>query len=170
MASYNEAINEERIDPLILISKFVLGFLSIHPFNDGNGRMSRLLTLLLLYQQGYIVGKYISVEKIIESTKESYYKSLHENSIGWHENMNSYLPFVTYYLSILLKAYKDFTDRVETIAIDKMGKSERVKDLFSKRVGKISKRDIAVTYPKIMPQFLSVHELKNHLIFYGDNS
>ena len=147
--AYHDAINEERIDPLILISKFVLDFLSIHPFNDGNGRMSRLLTLLLLYQQGYIVGKYLSMEMLIESTNESYYKTLHESSIGWHENKNSYLPFVTYYLSILLKAYKDFSDRVETVAIDKMGKSERVKDLFDKKVGKLSKREIADTYPDI---------------------
>ena len=147
--AYHDAINEERIDPLILISKFVLDFLSIHPFNDGNGRMSRLLTLLLLYQQGYIVGKYISMEMLIESTEESYYKTLHESSLGWHENKNSYLPFVTYYLSILLKAYKDFSDRVETVAIDKMGKSERVKDLFDKKVGKLSKREIADTYPDI---------------------
>lgn len=147
--AYRESINEGRIDPLILISKFVLDFLCIHPFNDGNGRMSRLLTLLLLYQQGYIVGKYISVEMLIERTKESYYETLQESSLGWQENENSYLPFVQYYLSILLKAYRDFSDRVETVAIDKMGKSERVKDLFDKKVGKLSKRDIADIYPDI---------------------
>ena len=147
--AYNEAVNEGRIDPLILISKFVLDFLSIHPFNDGNGRMSRLLTLLLLYQQGYIAGKYISVEMLIESTKESYYEALKESSAGWHENENSYLPFVRYYLSVLLKAYKEFSDRVETVAVDKMGKSERVKDLFDKRLGKLSKREISNIYPDI---------------------
>ena len=148
-SAYHEAVNEGRIDPLILIAKFVLDFLSIHPFNDGNGRMSRLLTLLLLYQQGYIVGKYISVEMLIESTKESYYETLQESSIGWHENENSYLPFVRYYLSVLLKAYKDFSERVETVAVDKMGKSERVRDLFDKKVGKLSKREIADIYPDI---------------------
>ena len=148
-SAYNESINDGRIDPLILISKFVLDFLSIHPFNDGNGRMSRLITLLLLYQQGYIVGKYVSVEMFIESTKESYYETLQESSIGWHENENSYLPFVKYYLSILLKAYRDFSDRVETVAVDKMGKSERVKDIFDKKVHKISKREIADIYPDI---------------------
>lgn len=148
-SEYHKAINENKIDPLILISKFVLDFLSIHPFNDGNGRMSRLITLLLLYQQDYSVGKYISLEMLIESTKESYYETLKASSFGWHENENSYLPFVKYYLSILLKAYKEFSDRVEIVAIDKMGKSERVKDLFDKKIGKISKREIADIYPDI---------------------
>ncbi len=147
--NYNEAINDGRIDPLILISKFVLDFLCIHPFNDGNGRMSRLITLLLLYQQGYVVGKYISVEMLIESTKESYYETLQESSIGWHENENSYLPFIEYYLGVLLKAYRLFTERVETVSVDKLGKSERVKDLFDKKVGKLSKREIADIYPDI---------------------
>ncbi|WP_330363851.1 Fic family protein [Proteocatella sphenisci] len=148
-SAYIEAINEDKIDPLILISKFVLDFLSIHPFNDGNGRMSRLMTLLLLYQQGYIVGKYISIEMIIEGTKESYYEALQESSLDWHKNENSYFPFVKYYLSILLKAYKEFSDRVETVAIDKMSKSERVKDLFDKKIGKLSKREIAEICPDI---------------------
>lgn len=147
--AYHEAINECKIDPLILISKFVLDFLLIHPFNDGNGRMSRLITLLLLYQQDYIVGKYISLEMLIESTKESYYETLKASSQGWHENKNSYLPFVKYYLSILLKAYKEFSERVEVVAIDKMSKSERIKDLFDKKIGKISKREIADIYPDI---------------------
>ena len=86
---------------------------------------------------------------LIESTKESYYESLEKSSIGWDENENSYLPFVNYYLGILLKAYKDFSDRVETVAVDKMGKSERVKDLFDKKVGKLSKKEIAAIYPDI---------------------
>jgi len=147
--AYNEAVREGKIDPLLLISKFVLDFLSIHPFNDGNGRMSRLLTLLLLYQQGYIVGKYISIEMLIESTKESYYDSLKQSSEGWSEDKNTYLPFVRYYLGILLKAYKEFSARVETVVVDKMGKSERVKDLFDKKTAKIAKSDIAMIYPDI---------------------
>ncbi len=148
-STYHEAINEGKIDPLILISKFVLDFLSIHPFNDGNGRMSRLITHLLLYQQGYLVGKYISLEMLIESTKESYYETLKESSQGWHENKNTYLPFAKYYLRVLLKAYKEFADRVETVAVDKISKSERVKDLFDKKIGKIAKREIADIYPDI---------------------
>ena len=112
-SSYNYEIQREIIDPLILIPIFILDFLSIHPFNDGNGRMSRLLTLLLLYKSGYIVGKYISIEKIVENTKETYYDTLQQSSIKWHENKNNYEFFVEYYLGIILSAYKDFSNRVE---------------------------------------------------------
>lgn len=147
--AYHEAINDGKIDPLILISKFVLDFLCVHPFNDGNGRMSRLITLLLLYQQGYIVGKYISFEMLIESTKESYYEMLKLSSYDWANNRNTYLSFVKYYLSILLKAYKEFSERIEIVAVDKTGKSDRVRGLFDKRVGKISKREIKEIYPDI---------------------
>ena len=111
--TFFEALSKNECDPLILISMFTLDFLCIHPFNDGNGRMSRLLTLLLLYRSGYIVGKYVSIEKIIESTKESYYISLRESSDCWHESKNTYLPFVKYNLEIILSAYKDFSSRVE---------------------------------------------------------
>lgn len=147
--AYHRAIEEEKVDPLILIAKFVLDFLSIHPFNDGNGRVSRLITLLLLYQEGYIVGKYVSLEMVIEKTKDSYYETLKQSSQNWIENKNDSLPFVTYYLSVLLKAYKEFSDRVETVAINKVSKSDRVKDLFDKRIGKLSKREIAGIYPDI---------------------
>lgn len=147
--AYQEAKKEEKIDSLILISKFVLDFLCIHPFNDGNGRMSRLLTLLLLYQEGYIVGKYISIEMIIENTKENYYESLKQSSKGWYERKNNLSFFVKYYLSILLKVYKEFSDRVETVEIRGLNKSERVKDIFDKKIGKISKGDIAKIYPDI---------------------
>lgn len=87
---------KEIVDPLILDMMFILDFLCIHPFNDGNGRMSRLLTLLLLYQSGFIVGKYVSIEKIIEESKETYYEALQDSSINWHENKNDYKPFVNY--------------------------------------------------------------------------
>ena len=162
-SSYRKAVNDDRIDPLILISKFVLDFLSIHPFNDGNGRMSRLLTLLLLYQQGYIVGKYISIEMVIESTKESYYETLKESSIGWHNNENSYLQFVRYYLGVLLKAYRDFSERVEPVLIDKMSKSERVKDLFDKTLGKLSK----LLFAKLFDGSVFILNDAEYLIFQG---
>jgi len=146
---YQESIREERVDPLILIPKFVLDFLCIHPFNDGNGRMSRLLTLLLFYQQGYIVGKYVSIEMIIEDTKETYYETLKQSSEGWHEDDNSYLPFVKYYLGVILNAYKEFSNRVEAVAVRGLFKSERVRDLFDKKLGKISKSDIQKICPDI---------------------
>ena len=83
----------------------------IHPFNDGNGRRSRLLTLLMLYKAGYIVGKYVSMEMLIEKTKETYYEALQASSIGWHSRENTYEPFVKYYLGITLKAYNEFENR-----------------------------------------------------------
>lgn len=100
--TFIDAIHAEKYDPLLLIPMFILDFLCIHPFNDGNGRMSRLLTLLLLYRSGYIAGKYISMEMIIEKTKESYYEALQDSSTNWHEGQNSYLPFVKYYLEVIL--------------------------------------------------------------------
>lgn len=106
--AYHYAVNNTEADPLLLIPMFVLDFLCIHPFRDGNGRMSRLLTLLLLYKSEYIVGKYISIEKLIEATKESYYDALQESSQKWHEEENDYLPFATYLLGILVAAYREF--------------------------------------------------------------
>lgn len=144
-----KAIDRSKIDPLILISKFILDFLCIHPFNDGNGRMSRLLTLLLLYQQGYIVGKYISIEMIIEKTKESYYETLEQSSKGWHEGKNNYAPFVKYYLGVILNAYKEFASRVETILNKGLTKSDRIRHIFSNKAGKITKAEIATLCPDI---------------------
>lgn len=147
--SYTREILKEEIDPLLLIPIFILDFLSIHPFNDGNGHMSRLLTLLLLYKSGYIVGKYISIEKIIENTKESYYDTLRKSSIGWHENFNNYQPFVEYYLGIILSAYKDFSDRVEYITNKKLTVKERTETIIKNHLGKISKSEIVNLCPDI---------------------
>lgn len=146
---YLKAIDRSEIDPLLLISKFILDFLCIHPFNDGNGRMSRLLTLLLLYQQGYIVGKYISIEAIIEKTKESYYEALKQSSKGWHEEKNSYAPFVRYHLGVILHAYKEFASRVEPIRNKGFTKSDRIRHIFSNKVGRITKGEIATLCPDI---------------------
>lgn len=144
-----DAIQKRTIDPLLLIPVFILDFLCIHPFNDGNGRMSRLLTLLLLYQNTYIVGKYISIEMMIERTKETYYEVLRLSSVDWHENENDYKPFVKYYLGIVLAAYREFSSRVETLRNQGMSKTERVKHIFDSRVGKISKSNIAELCPDI---------------------
>ena len=105
--TYDQAV-QAGADPLLMIPMFVLDFLCIHPFNDGNGRMSRLLTLLLLYRSGYIVGKYISIEKVIEQSKETYYETLQRSSVGWHENKNDYAPFVRYLLGPLLPLIASF--------------------------------------------------------------
>ncbi len=148
-AEFLNEIDRGEFDPLILIAKFVLDFLCIHPFNDGNGRMSRLLTLLLLYRQNYIVGKYISIELIIEKTKESYYDVLQQSSVGWHENENNYAPFVRYYLGIILNAYKEFASRVEHLRTRGLTKADRIRHIFANKVGKITKAEIAVLCPDI---------------------
>jgi Fic family protein len=147
--TFLKSLDEGKIDPLLLISMFVLDFLCIHPFNDGNGRMSRLLTLLLLYREGYIVGKYISFETIIEKTKESYYDVLAQSSQGWHEANNSYAPFVKYYLGIVLNVYKEFESRVEYIRAKGVTKADRIKNVFADKIGKITKAELAVLCPDI---------------------
>lgn len=147
--SYNAQIVKGEIDPLLLVPIFIMDFLSIHPFNDGNGRMSRLLTLLLLYKNGYIVGKYISIEKIVENTKESYYETLKNSSIRWHENKNNYEFFVEYYLGIILSAYKEFSNRVEYITNKKLSVKDRTETIIKNRLGKITKKEIVEMCPDI---------------------
>lgn len=146
--AYNDAINN-GIDPLILMPMFILDFLCIHPFNDGNGRMSRLLTLLLLYKSGYIVGKYISIEKLIEKSKDTYYEQLQSSSYRWHENENDYEPFVEYYLGIIIAAYKEFSSRVQILIESGMSKPERIREVIRKHIGKITKSQIMEKCPDI---------------------
>ena len=144
-----EAWEADHIDKLILIPMFILDFLCIHPFNDGNGRMSRLLTLLLFYKAGYIVGKYVSMEMLIEKTKETYYEALQASSTGWHEGENRYEPFVKYYLGIMLKAYNEFESRVEHLKQRGLSKPDRIKAVIDNKVGKITKKEIMELCPDI---------------------
>jgi Fic family protein len=146
---YDEALNSENIDALIIIPMFVLDFLCVHPFNDGNGRLSRLLTLLLLYRSGYIVGKYISIEKLIEQTKEIYYESLQLSSAGWHENKNDYEPFVKYMLGVIVAAYREFSSRVSLLTTQGMSKPDRVKEIIRATLGPITKTEILAKCPDI---------------------
>jgi Fic family protein len=148
-ASFNESLQKNEHDPLLLIPMFVLDFLCIHPFNDGNGRMSRLLTLLLLYRAGYMVGKYISLEKLIESSKESYYETLQDSSMHWHENRSDYLPFIRYSLGILQKACDEFEDRVQHLHDRGMSKPDRIKAAIDRKIGTISKKEILEACPDI---------------------
>ena len=147
--TFIEAIQADKYDPLLLIAMFILDFLCIHPFNDGNGRMSRLLTLLLLYRSGYLVGKYISMELIIEKTKETYYEALQDSSSHWHEGENTYAPFVKYYLQVILNAYKEFSSRVELMQNRSLSKPEQIRALFDTTLQKLSKREIAEKLPQI---------------------
>lgn len=147
--AYDEALRDADFDPLLLIPMFILDFLCIHPFNDGNGRMSRLLTLLLLYRSGYIVGKYISIEKLIEQTKETYYDALMQSSAKWHEGANDYLPFVRYMLGMIVAAHREFSSRVHTLAASGLSKPERIRELIRDTLGKITKKEIMEKCPDI---------------------
>lgn len=162
--SYNEIINKGEIDPLLVIPIFIMDFVSIHPFNDGNGRMSRLLTLLLLYKAGYLVGKYISIEKLIEETRESYYDSLSKSSKNWHTNKNKYSCFVEYMLGVILAAYKEFAERVEYVADKKMKAAERIAVVFIRSVAPINKAYIMEKCPDISETTIerSLSELLNN--------
>lgn len=146
---FDKALGSGTIDPLLLIPMFILDFLCIHPFNDGNGRMSRLLTLLMLYRAGYIVGKYISIERLIERTKSSYYDCLQESSRGWHEEENDYAPFVRYMLGVVVAAYRDFSERVRTLVSSDLSKPERIAELIKNTYGEITKSQIMEKCPDI---------------------
>jgi len=142
-------VDRGEVDPLLLIPMYVLDFLCIHPFNDGNGRMSRLLTLLLLYRSGYIVGKYISIEMLIEKTKDTYYDALKASSTGWHDGTNDYMPFVSYTLGVIKSAYKTFSERVEHLTTKGISKPERVRQFIENKLGKVTKKDVMDACPDI---------------------
>ena len=164
--AFDEILAQSEADPLLIIPMFILDFLCIHPFNDGNGRMSRLLTLLLLYRAGYIVGKYVSIEKIIEETKESYYEALASSSEKWHEDKNDYIPFVQYTLGVVVAAYREFSSRVKLLAASNMSKSERVRAMIKETLGKITKTEIMEKCPDISQ--VTVQRALNELVTSGE--
>src|SRR6056297_3465058 len=145
----NRVMKEETIEPLILIGAFVLDFLSVHPFNDGNGRMSRLLTLLLLYKFDYKVGRYISLERVIEESKSSYYDTLNKSSIGWHDGNHNLFIWLDYFLGTLLAAYKEFEDRVRLVRNKRGNKSYRVEQAIKSTLGTFEKEDIRNACPDV---------------------
>lgn len=164
--AFDDVIARNEADPLLIIPMFILDFLCIHPFNDGNGRMSRLLTLLLLYRAGYIVGKYISIEKVIETTKDTYYETLQSSSQGWHEEENDYAHFVRYMLGVILSAYRDFSSRVRVLTTSGMSKPDRIREIIKNTLGKITKTEIMQKCPDISQ--VTVQRTLNDLIKNGD--
>ena len=145
---YDKAINTYGIDPLIAIPVFILDFLCIHPFNDGNGRMSRLLTTLLLYKSGFVIGRYISLEKKIEITKDEYYVALQESSQNWHEEKNDDTAFIKYILGTIVAAYRDFEERVNMLG-KKVSARDMVEKAIRSKIGKFTKNDIMELCPEI---------------------
>ena len=165
-AAFDEMMAKNEADTLLLIPMFVLDFLCIHPFNDGNGRMSRLLTLLLLYRAGYIVGKYISIEKMIENTKETYYEALQNSSANWHEGDNDYIPFVQYTLAVILAAYREFSLRVKLLSSNDLSKPERIREIIKETLGTITKTEIMKKCPDISQ--VTVQRALNDLLKSGE--
>lgn len=145
---YNRVIGNFEVEPLIAIPIFIHDFLCIHPFNDGNGRMSRLLTTLLLYRNGFYVGKYISLEAKIAKTKDLYYDALARSQDGWREGCEDAVPFIKYLLSIILAAYKDFEDRFSIIET-KLPAVEMVRKATQNKIGRFTKQDIRELCPSL---------------------
>ena len=145
---YNRVIGNGEVEPLIAIPVFIHDFLCIHPFNDGNGRMSRLLTTLLLYRSGFYIGKYISLEAKIAEHKDIYYDALFASQDSWHEGNNDPVPFIKYFLSILIAAYRDFEDRF-AIVEEKKPALEKVRLAAQNKIGKFTKQDIHELCPSL---------------------
>lgn len=149
MARYQTTLDQHLADPLVLVPLVVLDFLCIHPFPDGNGRMARLLTLQLLYHFDYAVGRFISLERIFEESKESYYETLEASSQGWHEGEHNIGPWLDYFWGSLLRAYKEFEERVGTIERGRGAKGDRVRAEILKRQLPFSITDIEEACPGI---------------------
>lgn len=145
---YNRVIGNHELEPLIAIPLFIHDFLCIHPFNDGNGRMSRLLTTLLLYQNGFYVGKYISLEAKIAQNKGLYYEVLGKSQHGWHEGKEDFLPFVKYILGTIIAAYRDFEDRFALVE-EKRPALDMVRMAAQNKIGRFTKQDIREFCPTL---------------------
>lgn len=149
--AYMVARSDANINQLLLIPCVILDFLCIHPFRDGNGRMSRLLSLMLLYKNGYDAGKYVSFEEQINNYKAYYYQALHESSIGWHENENTYIPFIENFLSSLYMCYKELDKRFAVVHGKKISKTSRIEATVLNSLVPISKAEICKILPDVSP-------------------
>lgn len=154
--TYENSITQLKYPDLYAIACLVLDFLSIHPFRDGNGRVSRLLTLLALYQHGYQVGKYISIERIIEQSKETYYESLNKSSQKWHQAKHDVFPWFTYFLGTILGAYKEFEERAGNIKPARGAKTDIVIKAIEKQFGEFSIGDIERECPVVSRDMIRI--------------
>lgn len=145
---YNRVIGNFEVEPLLVVPVFIHDFLCIHPFNDGNGRMSRLLTALLLYRSGFYVGRYVSLEAKIAKNKDLYYDALRQSQTGWHEGTEDKLPFIKYLLGTILAAYKDFEERFSLVE-PKLTALEAVSRATQLKIGRFTKQDIRELCPTL---------------------
>lgn len=156
VVNYAVAIEENNKEPLLVVPLAILDFLCIHPFKDGNGRVSRLLTLLMLYHFGYQVGRYISLERIFEESKETYYETLEASSRNWHESHHDVHPWLNYFWGVLIRAYKEFEERVGTLATGKGSKTEQVKAAIARKTSPFAISDIEYDCPGVSREMIRV--------------
>lgn len=162
---YNRVIENMEVEPLIIIPIFIHDFLCIHPFNEGNGRISRLLTTLLLYRNGFYVGKYISLESKIAKHKDLYYNALFQAQHGWHEGNEDVVPFIKYLLGTILAAYKDFEERFSLVET-KLPALETVRQASMYKIGRFNKQDIRQLCPTLSNS--SIEKAFRDLISLGE--
>jgi Fic family protein len=146
---YRRAADIDRAEELILVPLAILDFLCIHPFSDGNGRVGRLLSLMLLYHFGYEVGRYISLERVVEDSRETYYEALEASSKGWHESSHDPFPWMTYFWGVLIRAYAEFEDRVGEIRTARGAKTQLIRDAVARRIGSFAISELAADCPGI---------------------
>lgn len=147
--AYGRAVDVENREPLVVVPLTILDFLCIHPFRDGNGRVGRLLTLLLLYRFDYLVGRFISLERIIEESKETYYEALEASSKGWHKGVHDPLPWLHYFWGTLLRAYKEFEERAGSLVSSRGSKTELIYGAVARRMEPFSVTGIEMDCPGI---------------------
>ena len=164
--AYQDARDDDAINKLLLIPCVILDFLCIHPFRDGNGRLSRLLTLLLLYRNGFDAGKYVSFEGIINSRKKEYYESFRESSEGWKEGSPRYFPFLINFLLTLYGCYSDLDRRFATVSVKRLPKHVRIEQAVLKSFTPLSKSDICHMLPDVSPT--TVEAVLGKLVAKGD--
>jgi Fic family protein len=152
---YRRAVADGR-EPLLLVPLVVLDFLCIHPFSDGNGRVARLLTLLLLYHFGYEAGRYVSLERIVEESKETYYEALEASSGGWRGGRHDAFPWIRYLWGVMLRAYREFEERVGTLRSGKGAKTDMVREAIGRRIGPFSISEIEAECPGVTRDWIRV--------------
>jgi Fic family protein len=152
---YETAVDEGEVPPLLLVALAVLDFLCIHPFPDGNGRAARLITLLLLYQHGYEVGRYVSLERVIEESREGYYETLEASSVGWHEGEHDARPWIDYFLAVLTAAYGELEERITAVREGGGGtKTEMIRTAVSRRRASFQISDLERELPNVSRELI----------------
>lgn len=163
VSGYSAAVNGHLLPPLVAVPLAILDFLCVHPFADGNGRVGRLLTLLLLYQNGHALGRYISLERVIEESKETYYEVLYQSSQGWHEGAHDAHPWLRYFWGILQRVSREFEERVGDLRTGPLNKTEQVRAAIQRRIGPFTSADIERDCPGVSHELvrLVLRELRD---------